>query len=69
MTRFLSGGIDALEDCNAGRTGSGGHSNEKGEQIVKFALNEQKLSPRELAVTFTDRRGWCLPMHRRACSS
>jgi transposase-like protein len=53
--RFLTGGVEALKDR---RPRSGRVWNripdEVREQIVELALDRPELSPRELAVTFTD---------------
>ena len=53
--RFLSGGVDALEDRSP-RPGRVWNRIPKGvrDQIVELALDKPELSPRELAVTFTD---------------
>jgi putative transposase len=57
--RFLQGGVDALEDGTPvpkrvwNKIPDG-----VGEAIVDLALKEPELSPRELAVTFTDRQGY-----------
>lgn len=52
--RFLTGGVDSLED----RSPRPGRVNRIPEtvrdRIVDLALNKPELSPRELAVTFTD---------------
>jgi transposase InsO family protein len=53
--RFLTGGIDALEDRRPqpGRVWNR-IPDEVRERIIDLALNRPELSPRELAVTFTD---------------
>ena len=53
--RFLSGGVDALEDRSP-RPGRVWNRIPEGvlDQIVELALDKPELSPRELAVTFTD---------------
>ena len=57
--KYLAGGLDALED----RKPMPGHvwnriPDDVREQIVDFALEEPELTPRELAVKFTDTRGY-----------
>ena len=57
--RFLAGGIEALED----RKPMPGHvwnriPDDVRQQIVDFALDEPELTPRELAVKFTDTKGY-----------
>jgi transposase InsO family protein len=57
--RFLAGGVDALEDCRPRPNRVWNRiPEETRDQIVELALNEPELSPRELAVTFTDSRGY-----------
>ena len=53
--RFLTGGAEALEDRppRPGRVWNR-IPEEVRDRIVELALNEPELSPRELAVTFTD---------------
>jgi len=57
--RFLTGGVDALEDQKPrprrvwNRIPDGVR-----DQIIELALSEPELSPRELAVTFTDTQGY-----------
>ena len=53
--RFLSGGVEALEDRRPrpGRVWNRIPEDVR-ERIVELALNRPELSPRELAVTFTD---------------
>jgi putative transposase len=53
--RFLTGGIDALEDRRPqpGRVWNR-IPDEVRDQVIDLALDEPQLSPRELAVTFTD---------------
>ena len=53
--KYLAGGLDALED----RKPMPGHvwnriPDDIRQQVVDFALEEPELTPRELAVTFTD---------------
>jgi transposase InsO family protein/transposase-like protein len=57
--RFLAGGIDALEDHKPRPSRVWNRlPEEKRDQIIELALNEPELSPRELAVTFTDTKGY-----------
>jgi hypothetical protein len=57
--RFVQGGIAALEDGTpAPKRAWNKIPDSVGEEIVDLALKEPELSPRELAVTFTDRRGY-----------
>lgn len=57
--RFLTGGIEALEDGKPSPLRSWNQiPDDIGEEIVDLALKEQDLSPRELAVTFTDTRNY-----------
>ncbi|NMA99358.1 MAG: IS3 family transposase [Phyllobacteriaceae bacterium] len=57
--RYLSGGVDALEDRRPRPHRVWNRiPEEKRDQIIELALNEPELSPRELAVTFTDTRGY-----------
>ncbi|MBA1145080.1 IS3 family transposase [Mesorhizobium neociceri] len=57
--RFLAGGIDALEDCRPRPNRVWNPiPEETRDQIIELALNEPELSPQELAVTFTDTRGY-----------
>jgi len=57
--RFLAGGVDALEDRRPRPNRVWNRiPEEKRDQIIELALNEPELSPRELAVTFTDTRGY-----------
>jgi hypothetical protein len=55
MIGFLSGGVDALEDRSPrpGRVWSRIPEGVR-DQMVELALDKPELSPRELAVTFTD---------------
>jgi putative transposase len=57
--RFLTGGVDALEDRKPqpGRVWNRIPDDIR-ENIIDLALDEPELSPRELAVTFTDTRGY-----------
>lgn len=57
--RFLVGGIEALEDGKPQpkRVWNRIPDNVR-DQIVELALDEPDLSPRELAVTFTDTKGY-----------
>jgi len=57
--RFFAGGIDALEDRRRRPNRVWNRiPEETRDQIVELALNEPELSPRELAVTFTDTKGY-----------
>lgn len=57
--RFLTGGIDALEDRRPRPNRVWNRiPEETRDQIIELALNEPELSPRELAVTFTDTKGY-----------
>ena len=57
--RFVQGGIEALEDgVPAPKRVWNKIPDSIGESIVDLALKEPELSPRELAVTFTDRQGY-----------
>ncbi|MGB3141570.1 MAG: IS3 family transposase [Aestuariivirga sp.] len=57
--RFLAGGVDALEDRRPRPNRVWNRiPEEKRDQIIELALNEPELSPRELAVTFTDTKGY-----------
>jgi len=57
--RFLTGGIDALEDRRPRPKRVWNRiPEEMRDQIIELALNEPELSPRELAVTFTDTKGY-----------
>jgi len=57
--RFVQGGIEALEDgAPAPKRVWNKIPDQIGEAIVDLALREPELSPRELAVTFTDRQGY-----------
>jgi putative transposase len=54
--RYQSGGLDALEDYRpTPRRVWNRIPDDVREKILKFALDEPDLSPRELAVAFTDR--------------
>ena len=57
--RFLAFGEDGLEDCNSspGRVWNRIPDDVRG-QIIDLALEETQLSPRELAIRFTDTRGY-----------
>jgi putative transposase len=57
--RFLTSGVDALEDRKPrpGRVWNRVPDDVR-DQIVELALDEPDLSPRELAVTFTDTKGY-----------
>jgi hypothetical protein len=56
--RFLAGGVDALEDRRPRPNRVWNRIPEAvRDQIIELALNEPELSPRELAVTFTDTKG------------
>jgi transposase InsO family protein len=57
--RFLAGGVDALEDRTPRSNRVWNRIPEhRRDQIIELALNEPELSPRELAVTFTDTKGY-----------
>lgn len=57
--RFLAGSIDVLEDQRQRPNRVWSRIPDKvRDQIVELALNEPELSPRELAVTFTDTKGY-----------
>jgi putative transposase len=60
--RFLTGGVEALEDRRPRPTGSGtAFPTTSGIRSSTLALEQPELSPRELAVTFTDTEGlFCL---------
>jgi len=57
--RYLSGGVDALEDISSkpGRVWNRIPDDIR-ERIVDLALEEPELSPRELAVRFTDTQSY-----------
>ena len=59
--RFLAFGDAGLEDRNSspGRVWNRIPDDVRG-QIIDLALEETQLSPRELAVRFTDTRGYCV---------
>jgi transposase InsO family protein len=57
--RFLTGGVDALEDRKpCPRQIWNRIPDQVRDQIIDLALDEPDLSPRELAVTFTDTKGY-----------
>ncbi|WP_336054896.1 IS3 family transposase [Nitratireductor sp. CH_MIT9313-5] len=57
--RFLTGGVDALEDRKPQPKRVWNRiPDDIRENIIDLALDEPELSPRELAVTFTDTRGY-----------
>ncbi|MDZ5696698.1 IS3 family transposase [Chelativorans sp. M5D2P16] len=57
--RFLTGGVDALEDRKPQPKRVWNRiADDMRDQIIELALNRPELSPRELAVTFTDERGY-----------
>ena len=57
--RFLAGGIEALEDRKPRPNRVWNRiPDDIREQILDLALDETELSPRELAVAFTDTRGY-----------
>lgn len=57
--RFLTGGIDALEDRRPQPKRVWNRiPDEVREKVIDLALDQPELSPRELAVTFTDTRGY-----------
>jgi transposase InsO family protein len=57
--RFLAGGVDALEDRRPRPSRVWNRiPDQVRDQVIDLALNEPELSPRELAVTFTDTKGY-----------
>ena len=57
--RFLAGGVDALEDRRPRPNRVWNRiPDQVRDQVIDLALNEPELSPRELAVTFTDTKGY-----------
>ena len=57
--RFLTGGVDALEDHKPRPKRVWNRiPDDVRNQLLELALNEPDLSPRELAVTFTDTKGY-----------
>jgi Homeodomain-like domain len=63
-SRYLEGGIEALEDGKPRpRRIWNKIPDEIGSAIVNLALEEPDLSPRELAVNFTDTKGSLLKIH------
>jgi transposase InsO family protein len=57
--RFLTGGVDALEDRKPQpRRVWNRIPDDIREKVIDLALDEPELSPRELAVTFTDTRDY-----------
>ncbi len=55
--RFLTGGVEALEDRKPPAPTSWNKvSEEQRQALLKMALDDSELSPRELAVRFTDER-------------
>ena len=57
--RYVDGGIDALEDRSPKPKRVWNRiPDEVREQVIELALDEPDLSPRELAVTFTDTNGY-----------
>ncbi len=57
--RFLAGGVDALEDRMPRPSRVWNRiPDQVRDQVIDLALNEPELSPRELAVTFTDTKGY-----------
>jgi transposase InsO family protein len=57
--RFLAGGVDALEDRRPRPSRVWNRiPDQVRDQIIELALNVPELSPRELAVTFTDTKGY-----------
>jgi len=55
LKRYEEGGIDGLEDCKPSpRLVWNKLSEEQQAAIIEFALEKPELSPRELAVTYTD---------------
>ena len=62
--KYLAGGLDALED----RKPMPGHiwnhiPDDIRQQVVDFALEEPELTPRELAVKFTDTQDYFVSEH------
>src|SRR4051794_19310427 len=68
--RFLNGGVDALEDRWPWPKRVWNRIPEEvRERIIELALTRPELSPRELAVTFTDAESYLSPRLRStACS-
>ena len=59
--RYLSGGLDALQDKKPCPTSVWNKvPDDKREQLIDFALDEPELSPRELALRFTEEHGYFL---------
>ena len=57
--RYLSGGPEALEDRSPKPSRIWNRiPNDIRDQIIKLALDESELSPRELAVRFTDTKNY-----------
>lgn len=57
--RFLAGGVDALKDRRPRPNRVWNRiPDQVRDQVIDLALNEPELSPRELAVTFTDTKGY-----------
>jgi putative transposase len=57
--RFLTGGVDALEDHKPRPKRVWNRiPDEVRQKVIDLALDEPELSPRELAVTFTDTKGY-----------
>ena len=57
--RYRALGEDGLNDCNSGPSRVWNRiPDDIRRQIVEMALDEPDLSPRELAVAFTDRKGY-----------
>ena len=57
--RFLTGGVDTLEDRKPQPERVWNRiPDDIREKVIDLALDEPELSPRELAVTFTDTRGY-----------
>jgi hypothetical protein len=68
--RYLKGGPEALEDRPSAPSRVWNRiAPEVQDQIVEMALEQTELSPRELAVRFTDERQYLYPKLRStACS-
>jgi hypothetical protein len=68
--RYLKGGPEALEDRPSAPSRVWNRiAPEVQDQIVEMALEQTELSPRELAVRFTDERQYLYPKLRpTACS-
>ena len=59
--RYLSGGLDALQDKKPCPTSVWNKvPDDKRKQLIDLALDEPELSPRELALRFTEEQGYFL---------